>query len=173
MPRRLSHDETLRWVREHRAWRLARKTKPIWARPVETDEVGRVFTTADYAEEIARPGYWLSVGVRGEPWFQSVDAIESKYQRRGNEQHRFAFDDRARTYVELVPSTESRNWAACVDGPDIEGFYIQAGYDRDSPLYSPAGGYVVRDPAEDPYADEPGDVWLVQRALFESTYDWA
>ena len=172
MLRRLGHDETLRWVREHHAWRLARRTRPIWARPVDDGEVGRTFATADHADEVARPGYWLSVGVCGEPWFQSAEAIASKYQRRSTEARRFAFDDRPRSYVELVPRTESRNWAACVDGPDIEGFYIQVGYDRDSPLYSPAGGYVVRDPAGDPYAGEPDDVWLVQRALFESTYDW-
>jgi hypothetical protein len=172
MPRRLGHDETLRWVREHHAWRLASKTKPIWGRPVEATEVGHIFATADYAEAVARPGSWLSVGACGEPWFQTVEAVESKYERRGTDERRFAFDDRPRSYVELVPRTQSRNWAACVEGRDIEGFYIKVGHDRDSPLYSPAGGYVVRDPAEDPYAGEPHDVWLVQRALFESTYDW-
>jgi len=173
MPRRLSHDETLRWIREHRAWRLARKAKPIWARPVADDEVGRSFATADHAEQIARAGHWLAVGSYGEPWFQTSDALESKYRRGRSEQRRFAFDDRSRSYFEFVPSATSRNWAARVDGPDIEGFYIQPNYDRDNPLYSPAGGYVVRDPADDPYAGEPQDVWLVQRALFESTYDWA
>ena len=118
MPRRLGHDETLRWVRDHHAWRLASKTRAIWARPVDPAEVGHTFTTADYAEEAARPGYWLSVGVCGEPWFQSAEAIESKYERRGTEQRRFAFDGPARTYVELVPRTESRNWAACVAPAD-------------------------------------------------------
>ena len=174
MTKRLSHDETLRWVREHRAWRLARKTKAIWARPVADDEVGRSFTTADHVDQLARAGYWLSAGSTGEPWFQTAEAIASKYRRvRREEQRRFPFDDRPRTYVEFVPSTESRNWAACVQGSDIEGFYIQPSYDRDNPLYSPAGGYVVRDPADDPYADDPSDVWLVQQALFENTYDWA
>ena len=172
MPRRLTHDETLRWVREHQAWRLARKAKPIWARPVADDEVGRTFTTADHVDQVARAGYWVSVGSSSEPWFQTADAIDLKYQRRRKAQHQFVFDDRPRTYFEFVPSTEARNWAACVDGPDIEGFYVQPSYDRDNPLYSPAGGYVVRDPADDPYAHEPSDVWLVQRSLFESTYEW-
>jgi hypothetical protein len=152
---------------------MARKTKPIWGRPVAAEEVGRIFTTADHAEQAARAGYWLSVGICGEPWFQTAEAIESKYRRGGRAERRFGFDDRSRDYTELVPSTESQNWAACVAGPDIEGFYIRVGYDRQSPLYSPAGGYVLRDPADDPYTSEPDDVWLVQRALFESTYDWA
>lgn len=173
MSRRLSHEETLRWVREHHAWRMARKTKPIWGRPVAAEEVGRVFTTADHTEQAARAGYWLSVGICGEPWFQTAGAIESKYRRGERAERRFAFDDRPRDYTELLPTTESQNWAACVTGPDIEGFYIRVGYDQESPLYSPAGGYVLRDPADDPYAGEPRDVWLVQRALFESTYDWA
>jgi hypothetical protein len=37
---------------------------------------------------------------------------------------------------------------------------------------SGTSGYVVRDPADDRYSGEPHDVWLAQRALFESTYDW-
>src|SRR5258708_7484212 len=49
--RTLSHEETLRWIAEHRAWRRARKTKPIWTRPVEAEEVGKAFQTADHAVE--------------------------------------------------------------------------------------------------------------------------
>src|SRR5512139_1163373 len=49
MARRLTHVETLRWIADHRAWRVARKTKPIWARPVAPGEVGKEFHTADHA----------------------------------------------------------------------------------------------------------------------------
>src|SRR5438045_4021584 len=50
----LSHEETLSWVTQHKAWRRARKTKPIWARAVAAEEVGKGFQTADRAIERAR-----------------------------------------------------------------------------------------------------------------------
>ena len=53
----------------------------------------------------------------------------------------------------------------------IEGFSIRPGYDPERPLYSPAGGYVVKNDSPDPYRDNPKDVWLVQQPLFESTYE--
>ena len=55
--------------------------------------------------------------------------------------------------------------------PGIEGFYIRPGYDPEQQLYSPSGGYVVKDEVKDPYTDKPSDVWLVQQSLFESTYE--
>lgn len=168
---RLQHDATLRWITEHRAWRTARKIRPIWARAVGADEVGREFVTADHAVERAAADHWLCVGVAGEPWFQTRAKIESKYERAGSEERRFAFDDAAHVYERLVPLPTSRNWAAQVTGPGIEGFYIQPNYPTDGPLYSPAGGWVIMDYVDDPYAADPTDVWLVQEPLFESTYD--
>lgn len=167
----LSHEETLRWIAEHKAWRRARKTKPIWARAVEAEEVGKRFQTADEAIETARAGYWLSVGVAGEPWFQTREKIEGKYERAGEEVRRFAFDSRPRTYQVWKPRTETRSWVACVTAPGIAGFFIRPNYDRAHPLYSPAGGYVVRDDVPDPYRARADDVWLVQQKLFESTYE--
>lgn len=168
---RLQHGETLRWVAEHRAWRMARKTRPIWARPVRAEEIGREFVTADHVVERAAADHWLCVGVAGEPWFQTRAKIESKYERAGSEERRFAFDDATHVYERFVPLSTSRNWAAKVTGPGIEGFYIQPNYPTDGPLYSPAGGWVVMDYVDDPYGADPTDVWLVQEALFESTYE--
>lgn len=169
--RKLSHEETLSWIAEHKAWRRARKTKPIWARAVEPEEVGKGFQTADRAVETARAGYWLSVGVAEEPWFQPLEKIESKYEPAGEEVKRFPFDDKARKYRVFKPRAATRNWVARVEGPEIAGFFIRPNYDPDHPLYSPAGGYVVRDDVPDPYHARAGDVWLVQRGLFESTYE--
>ena len=42
-PMRLSHEQTLDWIQQHRAWRLAKKVKPIWARALRADEIGRPF----------------------------------------------------------------------------------------------------------------------------------
>lgn len=173
MARRLTHDETLRWIADHRAWRVARKTKPIWARPVAADEVGKEFETADHTVERATADHWLCVGVAGEPWFQKPDRIESKYERAGSERRQFPFDDSPHQYERFTPQEASRSWAARVDDAGIEGFYVQPNYPTDAPLYSPSGGYVVKDHGDDPYAGDPNDVWLVQKGLFESTYEIA
>lgn len=169
--RKLTHEETLRWVDEHRAWRLARKTRPIWARPVAPEEVGREFQTADHVKEIAREGFWLCVGVAGEPWFQARAKVEAKYEPAGEEAKKFEFDVQPRSYRKFKPKGTVRNWVAQVTGPGVEGFSVRPGYDPGRPLYSPAGGYVVRDEVADPYLDVPKDVWLVQQPLFESTYE--
>ena len=169
--RTLSHDETLRWVASHNAWRQARKTKPIWAREVMPDEVGKGFQTADHAVEKARAGFWLCVGVAGEPWFQTLAKIEGKYEPAGEDVKTFEFDGKPRTYRIFKPKAATRNWVAQVKGPGIAGFFIRPNYDPAHPLYSPSGGYVVRDDVKDPYRARPDDVWLVQQGLFESTYE--
>jgi hypothetical protein len=169
--RTLSHEETLRWIAENKAWRRARKTRPIWARPVEPDEVGQEFQTADHVKEKAHAGAWLCVGVAGEPWFQSLEKIESKYERHAQESRRFGFDTKARAYRKYIPKGTIRNWVAQVEGPGIAGFQIRSDYEPDRPLYSPAGGYVVKDNVADPYRDKSKSVWLLQQSLFESTYE--
>ncbi len=58
-----------------------------------------------------------------------------------------------------------------MEGPGIAGFYIRPNYDMAHPLYSPAGGYVVKDHGPDPYRADVTDVWLVQEVLFNSTYE--
>jgi hypothetical protein len=167
----LNHEQTLKWIEQHRAWRLARKTKPIWARPVQADEVGKEYQTADRAKETAREGYWLCVGVAGEPWFQKLEKIEAKYDRGPDETKQFSFDSQPHMYHVYQPKPGTRNWAAQVQGPGIAGFSVRPNYDVEHPLYSSAGGYLVKDHIPDPYHDHPNDVWLVQQPLFESTYE--
>jgi hypothetical protein len=170
-PMQLSHEQTLDWIQQHRAWRLAKKVKPIWARALQADEIGRPFHTADHATEVAQEGFWLCVGVAGEPWFQTREKIEAKYDRAREENKQFSFDQQACVYQVFQPKGDVQNWAAQVSGPQVEGFYIRPNYDMQHPLYSPAGGYVVKDHVPDPYRDNPDDVWLVQQSLFESTYE--
>jgi hypothetical protein len=95
--RTLTHEETLRWIDDHRAWRQARKTRPIWARPIEREEVGKEFQTADHIKEVARAGFWLCVGVAGEPWFQTHEKIEAKYEPDGEEPKTLGFDTKSHT----------------------------------------------------------------------------
>lgn len=171
----LSHEQALDWIQQHRAWRLVRKNKPIWARAVEADEIGREYQTADLAKQKAQAGYWLCVGVAGEPWFQTLARIESRYERGVAEAKQFSFDQQPRQYQVFQPKSDVRSWAAQIAGPGISGFFIRPNYDQDKPLYSPAGGYVVKSYHEetpDPYQGQPDDVWLVQQALFDSTYEF-
>jgi hypothetical protein len=172
----LTHEQTLEWIRENRAWRRARKVKPILVRAIDKDEVGKEFQTADRAVERAREGYVLCVGVAGEPWFQKAERVEARYDLAKEEAKQFSFDSRPRTYKVYRPKGDVRNWAAQVQGTwqgkEIQGFTIRPNYDVEHPLYSPAGGYVVCDDVADPYQGQAADVWLVQKALFESTYEW-
>ncbi len=170
-PRTLSHEEALRWIDDHKAWRLARKTRAIWARPVRPEEVGREFQTADQIKEVAKEGSWLCVGVADEPWFQSRAKIDAKYEAADEVRRAFAFDEGSHAYRVFKPRGDVRNWVAQIKAPDVAGFYVRPGYDPSRPLYSPSGGYVVKDEVEDPYHDKPADVWLVQQSLFESTYE--
>jgi hypothetical protein len=169
---KLSHEQTLEWIHQNRAWHLARKTKPIWARPIEANEIGKEFQTADHVVEKAKEGYWLCVGVAGEPWFQRPERVEAKYLPAGDETKKFEFDSNERKYRVWKPKDTVRNWAARVESSDIEGFSIRPNYDVEHPLYSPSGGYVVKDYVADPYKDKPNDVWLVQKSLFDSTYEF-
>jgi hypothetical protein len=168
----LSHEATLRWIDRQRAWRLARKTTPIWARKIAADEIGAEFQTVDRVVQRAREGFWLCVGVAGEPWFQSPRKVRAKYDLAGEEEKQFPFDRGPHKYRVFRPKAAVLNWVAQVTGPGITGFFIRVGYDPASPLYSPAGGYVVKDHVPDPYQGDPEDVWLVQQAIFESTYQW-
>jgi len=171
-PMELTHEQTLDWIRQNQAWRRARKTKPLWARPVEPDELGKEFQTADRAVERAREGYWLCAGVVGEPWFQKQERIDSRYERSREEVKQFAFDSRPRTYQVYKPKEITSMWVAQVKGAGVKGLTIRPNYDLEHPLYSPAGGYVVKDNVPDPYQDHPEDVWLVQEKIFDSTYEF-
>ena len=164
----LSHEQTLEWINKHRAWRLAKKTKPIWARPVRPEEVGKEFQTADLAVEKAQEGYWLCVGVAGEPWFQKLDRINTRYDRGEDTVKRFTFDTEPRSYTIYQPKGDVRNWVAKIEGPGIEGFAVQSSFGT---LHSPAGGYAVMDHVPDPYQGAPKDIWLVQPKLFAATYE--
>jgi hypothetical protein len=140
---------------------------------VQADEVGKEFQTADHVAQAAREGYWLCVGVAGEPWFQAPEKVLAKYDLEREEVKHFDFDARSQTYQVYRPKPDVQLWAAQVVDPSVEGFYIKPNYDPERPLYSPAGGYVVKEHVDDPYRDAPDDVWLVQQGLFESTYEEA
>jgi hypothetical protein len=55
--------------------------------------------------------------------------------------------------------------------PFVAFFYIRPGYDMSHPRHSPTGGYVVTGDVDEPYTANLDEVWLVQKPLFESTYE--
>jgi hypothetical protein len=174
-PMQLSHEDTLDWIRQNKAWRKARKVKPILARAVEKDEIGKGFQTADGIVEHPKDGYWLCVGIAGEPWFQKKERLDTRFEAGDEEIKQFAFDSRPSKYRIFHPKGDVANWAAQVKGTwhgkEITGFAIRTTYDPDHPLTAPAGGYAVTEDVPDPYRADLKDVWLVQEKLFDSTYE--
>ena len=112
------------------------------------------------------------MGVAGEPWFQNAERIAAKFHRVKEEDKQFSFDPVPRKYQLYQPNDDVQTWAAQVADLGVKGFYIKPTYDPQRPLYSPVGGYVVMDYVPNPYEGQPKDIWLVQQALFESTYEW-
>jgi predicted acylesterase/phospholipase RssA len=171
----LTHDETLEWVRQNkRLWRRVQKTKSIYARAVDPDEQDKQFHTAEGTTQWPQDGYWLTVGIIGEPWFQKKDRLEARYEYAGVKTMQFDFDDRAREYQVYKPKGDVFNWAMQVDdGDHIASFTFRPSYDPDQPLMAPAGAYLVTESS--PIAPEDlakvKDIWLVQQAIFKSTYE--
>jgi predicted acylesterase/phospholipase RssA len=166
----LSHEEVLAWIKKNQAWKRVKKTKPIYARATEPDEAGKAFQTAEGTVQQPQPGHWLCVGVAQEPWFQKKAKLDSKYEPVGVETKQFPFDARPFQYHKYQPKGDILNWAAQVQGEGVSSFSFRPSYDPDHPLVCAPGTYVVMDDTKDPYRDEVKDVWVVQQALFESTY---
>lgn len=110
--RKLSHDETLKWVSEHRAWRRARKTKPIWARAVLAAEIGMEFQTADHVA--GRPGpatgcASASPGNRGfRTWIRSRASTSRQARRRRRSDSMLSPGDTVSSSPRPRPATGSR-----------------------------------------------------------------
>jgi predicted acylesterase/phospholipase RssA len=171
----LSHEETLEWIRQNRSlWRRVKKTQSIDARAIQPDELDKDFHTAEGTTQRPQPGYWLSVGIIGEPWFQKKDRLEARYEHAGVKTMKFDFDDRPREYQVYKPKEDVFNWAIQIkDGDRIASLTFRASYDPKQPLMAPAGAYVVTEDSPSP-PDDPAhvkDIWLVQQAIFESTYE--
>jgi hypothetical protein len=171
MQGRLTHEQTLEWIDKNRAWRRAKKTQLIWVREVEQEERDKDYLTAEGTVQRPQEGYWLCVGVVGEPWFQRKERIYGKYEQSCNETKQFAFDARPFDYLVFKPKGDVRNWAAQVSGPGLIEFSLKPNYDPSQVLLCAAGGYVVTDDVPDPYQGILNDVWIVQRAIFESSYE--
>ena len=126
-------------------WFHAVKNKGIVARKLDSDQV--VDTLEGSVE--AKAGNWLCKGVAGEPWPQKEEKLLSTYRPVGKLRD---------GWVKFEPKPDARGVnAAQVD----HGFKVEASWGM---LSGKAGDYVCQD------VDNPADVWIVDRSLFEATY---
>ena len=128
--------------------KLARKSKPIWAKRV--DEACEVETLEGRLQ--AQPGDYLCRGVRQELWPQKEKNLLEKYVASGR------FDKDGWQRMDPKPDVQAVE-AAQID----HSFIVKASWGE---LAGKAGDYVVRS------RTDQSDVWLVDRVIFESTYQF-
>ena len=126
--------------------RLARKTKPIWAKRLDTDQL---IETIEGSIQ-AKAGHYLCRGVVGEFWAQAESKLREKYSQ-GDE-----IDEEGWQRFDPKP-----------DAPPVEAnaiaepFQVESHFGR---LSGQAGDYVIRN------TTDRSDVWIVAKAIFEASY---
>jgi tetratricopeptide (TPR) repeat protein len=137
---------------EPETWRHYRKTKPIWARQLEQPQL--VDTREGPVQ--ANAGDYLCRGIAGELWPQKATKLNSTYDPTQNVD--------ADGWREYQPSGDSEGvYAVSVDKP----FSVTATFGT---LHGKPGDYVVKH-AADRLTAYPEDIWIVGRAVFDSTYE--
>jgi hypothetical protein len=124
----------------------SRKTKPIWAKRIETTQDVETLE----GRLVAAPGDYLCRGIIGEQWPQKESKLLEKYTPSGD------FDEAGWQRFDPKPDSEPVE-AAPVD----QAFRVKAQWGE---LTGKAGDYIVRSKTD------PTDVWIVDKAIFEGTY---
>ncbi len=144
--------ELLEEVNRARSWFAARKTKPLWAREITDNQS----ISSLEGELIAVAGDYLCRGESGDTWPQKAKTLFAKYE--ATEEH-----DKD-GWVKFSPKPE----AAGVLAVQINhAFQVIASWGI---LTGQAGDYLVKNEA-DKNVEYPEDVWIVNRAIFEGTYE--
>jgi hypothetical protein len=133
-------------------WFHAKKTRPIWARQLTADETVR---TLEGTEKVSA-GDFLCRGEAGDVWPQKAAALEKRYALTDE-----VSDDGWRKYA---PRPEAQG-AMAVEVP--HAFEVHASWGK---LSGKPGDYLLKN-FEDRDALYPHEVWIVDHALFEATYD--
>ena len=150
------NQELLQQVNRSGIWFAARKTKPLWARRL--DEVQTVASLEGRLE--AKAGDYLCKGAGGEHWVQAEGTLRAKYAETGQ----ISTDSDGLAWQEYAPRPEGSGvMAAQIDRP----FEVHSTWGI---LAGKAGDYLLKR-WEDRDNDFPTDVWTVDRAVFESTYE--
>ncbi len=133
-------------------WFHARKVKPIWAKRVDENQTVQ---TLEGTEKV-KAGDYLCRGVADEIWPQSKENLERKYDSTDE-----VDDDGWRKFL---PKPDAEGvMAAQIDHP----FEVEANWGK---LQGKADDFLLKNHADrdEPY---PDDVWVVDAALFEATYE--
>ncbi len=134
-----------------RSWFHARKTRPIGARLLEADQTIQTLE----GPLVAKAGDFLCRGEQGELWPQARATLEKRY----------------------VPTdiVSPDGWRTYQPRPDAEGVYAaQVPHAFEvvatwGTLHGKAGDYVLKN-FRDGQVAYPEDVWIVDRQLFNATY---
>ena len=132
-------------------WFRAKKTKPIWAKKLDRDDVVQ---TLEGTERVAA-GDYLCRGPAGELWPQKASRLESKYT---------ATDEvGADGWRKFEPHPDANGvLAARIEHP----FTVQASWGE---LRGKPGDYLVKE-FSDRDVTYPADVWIVAQPIFRATY---
>lgn len=145
------NQQVLDEVANAQAWFHAKKTRPIWARLLDRDQVVETLE----GRESVPAGSYLCRGEANELWPQTAEALGKRY---------VATDE-----------VDAEGWRKYTPAPDAMGvlaaeighpFEIQAPWGL---LSGKAGDFVVKN-YDDRETAYPKDVWIVDRQLFLATY---
>ena len=152
LPRSPPNQSLLDEVEQGRAWFRAKKTRPIWAKPVEKD--GKVETLEGVTSAIR--GDYLCRGSSGERWPQKITTLVTKYRPE--------------------EKWDEDGWQLFTPLPDANGVLaaeIQHPFTVHSSwgvLNGRPGDLLVKN-WDDRGERYPEDVWIVARTLFLATYE--
>ena len=147
-----SNSAILEEINAAKMWFHAKKTRPIWVRLLEQDETVK---TLEGDEEVPA-GNYLCRGEAGDIWPQSAERLTAKYT--------------------LTDEVGEQGWRKCDPKPDAAGvmaaqvphaFQVVAKWGL---LKGKQDDFIVKNYKER-NNDHPQDVWIVDQALFEATYE--
>ena len=151
-PMVVKNEAILREVQNSRLWFHAKKTRPIWVRLLEQEETVKTLE----GDERVPAGNYLCRGEAGDIWPQSKDRLAAKYT--------------------LTGEVDEEGWRKCDPNPDASGvmaaqvphpFQVEAKWGQ---LKGKHGDFIVKS-YEDRDNENPDDVWIVDKGLFEATYE--
>jgi hypothetical protein len=128
--------------------REARKTKPLWARRVET---AQQIESLEGIQQL-KAGDYLCRGIQGEYWPQAHKKLLETYNASGEHD--------TDGFERFDPKPDGK-WvqATTIDQP----FRVVAKWGE---LKGKAGDYIVRS------IEDTSDIWIVDRAIFEASYEF-
>ena len=138
-------------VNAAKSWFHAKKIRPIWAKQIDKDQSVKT----NEGIETAKAGDFLCRGEAGDIWPQSAKNLEAKYQK--------------------TDEVDADGWQKHVPRPDNQGvmaaqishpFEVHATW---GVLSGKAGDYIVKNFGDREIA-HPTDVWIVDQAVFQATY---